>query len=73
MAPALATIRAMGYEVSRDLEGGGAYVAVGPNCRLVADDPLALLGLLKIYEMRGSNWEPTDAEVSAFLEMEREA
>lgn len=72
MAPALAAIRTMGYEVSRDLEVGGAYVAVGPNCRLVADDPLALLGLLKLYEMRGSNWEPTDAEVSAFLEMERE-
>ena len=72
MAPALAEVRALGYEVSRDIDVGGAYVAVGSNCRLIADDPLALLGLIKLYELRRSNWAPTDAEVSAFLVMEKD-
>lgn len=72
MAPALAEVRALGYEVSREIDAGGLYVAVGRNCRFVADDPLALLGLLKLYELRGSNWAPTDAEVTALLAMESE-
>lgn len=72
MAPALAEVRALGYEVSREIDADGLYVAVGQNCRLVADDPLALLGLLKLYELRGSNWAPTDAEVAALLAMESE-
>ncbi|MGS5084981.1 hypothetical protein ACVC7V_00575 [Hydrogenophaga sp. A37] len=73
MAPSLAEVRALGYEVSRGTDCGGAYVAEGLNCRLVADDPLALLGLVKLFELRGRNWQPTDDEVSAFLVLEDEA
>lgn len=70
LAPSLAEVRALGYEVSRGTDCGGAYVAEGQNSRLVADDPLGLLGLVKLYECRGKDWQPTDDEVSVFLALE---
>jgi len=70
LAPALASLKALGYEVSRDTSGQRLYRAENAVCSLSAEDPLLLLGLAKLYEVRGENWHPTDSEVSAFLGME---
>jgi len=34
----------------------------------LADDPVALLGLVKLIEERGWEWQPDDAEISAAIE-----
>ncbi len=67
LAPALAVIRGMGYQVTLEAGGDALYVAERGICALKAEDPLTLLGLVKLYEVRGRNWKPTDAEVSALL------
>ena len=72
LAPALAVIRGMGYQVTREAGGDTVYVAESGACTLKAEDPLTLLGLAKLYEVRGRNWRPTDAEVSALLALEGE-
>jgi hypothetical protein len=72
LAPALAVVRGMGYQVTREAGGDMLYVAEIGVCILKAEDPLTLLGLAKLYEVRGRNWRPTDAEVSAFLALEGE-
>lgn len=72
LAPALAVLRGMGYEVTRESGGDRSYVAVNRFCSLIAEDPVTLLGLAKIYEVRGNSWRPTDSEVSAFLALEGE-
>jgi len=70
LAPALAVLRGMGYDVKRESGNGGWYAATSSRCSLRAEDPLALLGLAKLYEERGSKWQPSDKEVSAFLALD---
>lgn len=72
MAPALAVLREIGFTVTKQLSAEGLYEAVGKGCTLVAEDPLTLLGLAKLYEVRGAGWRPTDAEVSEFLEIDND-
>jgi hypothetical protein len=72
MAPALAVLRSLGYRVTRDSIGERRYRAED-ECRMfVADDPLALLGLVKLYETKGDAWRPTDAQVLDLIALESE-
>ena len=63
---ALATLRSLGYVVT--VTGNGRLcVAENGACKLVAEDPLLLLGLAKLHEVRGNAWASTDAEVDECL------
>ncbi len=66
LAPALACIRASGYTVTA-APHGKLLRAEGPTATLIADDLLSLLGLVKLHEMRGLEWRPTDTEVEELL------
>jgi hypothetical protein len=33
----------------------------------IAEDPLSLLGLVALFEVRGPNWQAADNEIDAFL------
>ncbi|WOB06922.1 hypothetical protein [Piscinibacter gummiphilus] len=70
MASALAVLKQAGYEVT--LVAGGSYFQAvkGESCCLTAEDPLLLLGLAKLFEVRGGEWEPSDAEIDQFLALE---
>jgi hypothetical protein len=70
MAPALAVLQRMGNSVSRESDEPRLYRAENEHCVLIAEDALLLLGLAKLYEARGSSWQPTDEEVSALLAIE---
>lgn len=72
LAPALASLKALGYEVSRDVGGLRLYRAESAVCSLSAEDPLLLLGLATLFDLRGENWQPTNAEVDAFVDMEEQ-
>ena len=63
---ALASLRALGYVVTV-AEDGQLCRAEKENVALVAEDPLLLLGLVKLYELKGREWRPSDAEVEAYL------
>jgi hypothetical protein len=63
---ALASLRALGYVVTFT-NNGRLCKAESAGCTLVAEDPLLLLGLVKLHEVRGNKWQPTDAEVQEYL------
>lgn len=70
MAPALASLRALGYVVSRVVGESPLYRAENALCSFTAEDPLLLLGLVKLYELRGKSWQASDAELEALLALE---
>lgn len=63
---ALASLRTLGYSVTQS-ENSALCRAENGVVSFVAEDVLLLLGLVKLYEMRGSSWQPTDQEVEAYL------
>ena len=65
---ALAVLKSMGYKVSAGGDGS-SIEASSEKLRLVAEHPLALLGLVKLHELRGTGWHPSDAEVEDFLSL----
>ena len=66
-ASAYATLKQMGYVVSVS-EDGKFWRGQRADCSLVAEDPLTMLGLAKLYELRPKNWRPSDAEVDEFVQ-----
>jgi hypothetical protein len=66
---ALACLRASGFAVT--VSGNGRlWNAESANLKLIAEDPLTLLGLAKLYESRGAMWAPSDDEVQQHLELD---
>lgn len=68
-APALAEVVAAGYAVTRTAQSA-EWQARREGIELSADDPLSLLGLVRLYEARGKDWLPTDQEVDQLLELD---
>jgi hypothetical protein len=63
---ALASLKRLGYAVS--IGGDGAsFEAIATGRKLIAEHPLALLGLAKLLEQRGYTWQPSDSEVADYL------
>ena len=63
---ALATLRALGYVVTLT-NNGRMCTAENDNLTLVAEDPLLLLGLAKLYELRGKEWHASESQVDEYL------
>jgi hypothetical protein len=63
-APAWLALQHKGYVVT---VVGDAWYAEKDGRRFMADDVLALLGLVAMVEIRGADWAATDDEIDAFL------
>jgi hypothetical protein len=50
---------------------GDACYAEKEGRRFMADDVLALLGLVSMVEVRGPHWAATDEEIAAYLSTDR--
>ena len=61
VVPAILALEAAGFRV-REL-GGDLFEATSPAGSFVADDPITLLGLIKLVEVRGWSWTATDDEL----------
>ncbi len=68
---ALASLRALGFVVTA-ADDGRLLRAEGPSCTFLAEDPLALLGLVRLLELRGSDWRPTVEEIEAYLVLDEQ-
>jgi len=66
---ALAALNELGYEVTL-MSDGVLCKAENANNTFLAEDPLLLLGLIKLHEIRGDAWQPTGSEVDAFLKFD---
>lgn len=66
---ALSSLRALGYTVSI-ANNGRLCKAESAECTFMAEDPLQLLGIVKLHEARGNAWAPSDAEVEDYLALD---
>jgi len=64
LVPAILALERSGYTVTQD---GALIVASARNARFSAEDPVALLGLVRLAELRRP-WRATDAEIDATLD-----
>ena len=62
VVPALLALQELGFEIS--IEEGSA-VATSGDGRFVADDPIAVLGHMKLVETRSWGWRAPDEQVDA--------
>jgi hypothetical protein len=69
MVPAILALEQLGYTVTVQRHGNGRnwWRAERAEVRLVAREPLRLLGLAKIHEARGTDWAATAAETQAVV------
>jgi hypothetical protein len=65
VVPALLALESLGYTVVVD---GSLFVATASNERFVADDPVTVLGLVKLIETRSWSWRASDDEIAATLD-----
>jgi hypothetical protein len=65
VVPAFLALEAAGLQVSA--LDADLLEAVSAEGRYVADNPLALLGLVKLVELRGWSWEAEDEQIDAVM------
>jgi hypothetical protein len=64
VVPALIALEQLGFRVNvSDSARGENVVASRDNEEYVADDPVAVLGLIKLTELRQWTWQATDQEI----------
>jgi len=68
VAPALLVLERLGFVVSIERVGEReTFRAVRGDETYIGEDPVAVLGLVKLIEMRTWNWHPEDSEIGAVL------
>ena len=65
VVPAVLALEDAGYLVTK--LDGDLFEASSIDGSFVADDPVALLGLVKLVELRSWTWRATDAEIDSVL------
>jgi hypothetical protein len=63
--PAVLALEAAGYRVTK--LNDDLFEATSNDGSFVADDPVTLLGLIKLVELRSWTWRATDAEIDSVL------
>lgn len=70
--PAILALESIGFIVSSRIistEHEMVWTATGKGDEYVAEDPLSLLGLIKLHEVRGDNWQASDDDIDNYLPM----
>ena len=68
IAPALRALEDLGYEVEiESVAGRQVCRAVKGDATFHADDPVAVLGLIKLVEARGWEWKLSDTDSHLIL------
>jgi hypothetical protein len=68
--PAFLTLQQRGYVVRCERSADGTretWIAESDTTELLADDPVALLGLAALAESRGTDWKASDSQIQEFL------
>ncbi len=69
VVPALLVLEHLGFNVTvRDSSAEQTVAAVRGGEEYKADDPVAVLGLIKLIEVRQWHWNATDQEIEATLQ-----
>jgi hypothetical protein len=62
--PAIKTIGELGYKFRID-NVENLCIAEKDGNTFIAEDPIAVLGLIKMYEVKGNQWQVSDEEITA--------
>lgn len=65
VVPAILALEQLGFTLA---VGDSEVRATRADEEYVAEDPVAVLGLVKLIETRSWDWRPTDAEIDAVIE-----
>ncbi len=70
VVPAYLALLEKGYQVSCSPAGERKELwrAWNSDDEFIAEDPLTLLGLITLHEIRGANWQAPDREIDAYFE-----
>jgi len=69
LVPALLVLEKLGFVIRIEAAEGAEQVrATRDDETYLADDPVSLLGLVKLIEERSWEWQPDDGEISAAIE-----
>jgi hypothetical protein len=69
MVPAYLTLLQKGYMIRQTRIGDDEHwVAEKDDWRFGAEDPLSLLGIVAIHEVRGEAWKADDEQIESFLQ-----
>ncbi len=60
--PAIKIIEELGYEL-RVEKADQLFIAENGKNTFIGEDPITILGLIKIYEVKGESWQMQDAEI----------
>jgi hypothetical protein len=64
--PAILLIREIGYTLTIDKEKS-CFLAEKDGNSFEAEDPTMVLGLIKMFEIKGENWKASDSEIEKVL------
>ena len=67
VVPALLTLERLGFTVTLTAAPEALCVAKRGDDEYMADDPVAVLGLVKLVEVRGPEWRASDQEIDGTL------
>lgn len=67
VVPAILVLETLGFSIAT-AEGSEQIVAVRGDERYIADDPVTVLGLIKLVEVRSWSWHAADEEIEHGLE-----
>lgn len=62
--PAIKALIDLGFEVSKDAKID-SFTATKNGNTFVDEDPVVVLGLVKLYEIRGENWRISDEDLES--------
>lgn len=70
--PTILALKSMGFTIASRVVNADqemVWTASGKGNEYIAEDPLSLLGLAKLHEIRGDNWKVSDDEIDEYLPM----
>ena len=68
VVPSILALESLGFSIAVDRTASGdLFRATRGEETFVAEDPVALLGLVKLIELRSWEWHPGDAEINAVM------
>ena len=67
--PAYFLLKELGYSIKVQLENGNElWIAQKDGNDFIGSGPLELLGLVKLFEARGGNWQVSDEQIDEFTQ-----
>ena len=71
IVPVYLSIKELGYSITvkKLSDGESLWSAIKDDYKFIGNDPLEVLALIKMHEVRGDSWQASDSEIENFLDL----